>query len=226
MYILKKLTVSFFILFVCMACSGYRVKNRENPLSLYGIKTIAVPMFINQTSLSNISGPMTKEIKSLLMDFTELKVKSSFEPHFEAVLVGIITSEPHRKNVVKAISTKYTSGSLETSIGSRNKFFIPNQAQIEVQLRLILVKRPSSSEYELMRTSLGQYLKAQPQNNIIFNELLSLSGRYTRIIDDTLSVDHGGIVNFTKNKKAEEVTIRQLSLRAAKDFKEVILNAF
>ena len=63
-------------------------------------------------------------------------------------------------------------------------------------------------------------------NKILFNEELKLSAAYTRVIDDNLSVDKGGVVNFTKNKKAEENTIRQLSVTAAQNFKEVILNAF
>ena len=183
-------------------------------------------MFVNHTSLPNVSGPMTTEIKTLMMDFVDLKVRSSFDNKSDAVLIGILTSASNRKETIKNTATQFTTGDLESSIGSRNEFYIPSQSQINLSLRLILIKKPNRLELKLMKSSLNKFMKSRPKNKIVFNEVLSLSGSYSRVIDDTLSVDKGGVVNFTKNKQAEENTIRTMSQSAALNFKDVILNAF
>lgn len=218
--------MTFIILGTLLSCSGYRIPNRTNPLDVYGITTIAVPMFVNQSSLPNVAGPMTKEVKSLLMGFVDLKVRSQFYSVADAVLVGIVSTPKHHRDASKTTNTKFTSGTLKQSIGSRNEFFIPSQTQLDLKLRLILIRRPSHAELELLKQPIGRHLKPNLGNKIIFNEELNLTGTYSRIIDDNLSVDKGGVVNFTKNKKAEENTIKEMASNAARDFKEVILNAF
>jgi hypothetical protein len=193
---------------------------------MYGIKTLAIPMFVNHTSLPNVSGPMTAEIKTLMMDFVDLKIRSSFDNKSDAVLIGILSSPINRKETIQTTATQFTTGDLKTSIGSRNEFYIPSQSQIQLSLRLILIKKPNKLELKLMKSSLNKFIKSRPKNKIIFNEPMSLSGAYSRVIDDTLSADKGGVVNFTKNKQAEENTIRTMSQSAALNFKDVILNAF
>ena len=152
------------------SCSGYRIPNRTNPLEIYGIRSLAIPMFVNRSTLPNVAGPMTKEIKNLMMDFVDLKVRSSFDSHSDAVLVGIVSSPTHRKNTVKNANTQFTTGDLKTAIGSRNDFYIPSQSIVSLSLRLILIKRPSLREIKLMKSSLNKYLKAHPKNKIIFKK--------------------------------------------------------
>jgi hypothetical protein len=209
-----------------LSCSGYRTPNRTNPLEMYGIRSLAIPMFVNASTLPNVAGPMTKEVKSLMMNFVDLKVRTSFDVYSDAVLIGIVSSRIHRKDSVTNTNTQFTTGGLKTSIGSRNQFYIPSQSLVTLSLRLILIKRPTKREIRLMKSSLNKFLRAHPKNKILFNETISLSAVYSRVIADNLTADSGGVVNFTKNKQAQENTIIQLSQSAALNFKDVILNAF
>jgi len=65
----------FFILF--QSCAGYRFQNRANPFKQYGIKTLAIPMFYNQSTISNIAPAFTKEIYNMLSGFNDLRLVNS-----------------------------------------------------------------------------------------------------------------------------------------------------
>lgn len=206
------------------SCSGYRVTNNENPLLIYGIRRLAIPVFINQSAISKVSGPITTEIKSLMMSYSGLQIDSEYTSASDAVLLGIIESPQHKSDTVRVTATKFTTGELAKSIGPRNEFYIPSRSQIDLRLRLVLIKKPSVFDMSLAQGEMGNLLGKHPR--VVFQETLDLSTGFSREISDNLSPDSGGVVNFTKNKKAQEDSIKTTAKSVANTFKEVVLDAF
>ena len=218
--------ISFYFLFLTLllSCSGYRVKNNENPLAIYGIKTLAIPVFVNHSSLSKVSVPLTSEIKALMMSYMDLKVQSEYRNSTDAILLGIVESPKKKSDTVKATGSKFTTGDIEATIGERSEFFIPQRNEVKLNLRLILIKSPSAQDLELAQGKLGKYMDNHPR--VIFSENLDVTAAFSREIAGNLSPDNGGVVNFSKNKKAMNVAIRSAAKAVALNFKEVVLDAF
>ncbi len=225
-YELKKFTtlLAFTLGLLFQGCSGYRVKNSENPLAIYGIHSLAIPVFVNHSTLSKVSGPLTTEIKALMMSYMDLRVSSEYRSTSDAVLLGIIESPKHRNETVKATGSKFTTGDIEATIGNRSEFFIPSRNEIKLNLKLILIKAPSAQEMELARGKLGKYMENHPR--VIFAENLDVTAAFSREIAGNLSPDNAGVVNFTKNKKAQSESLRAAAKSVAINFKEVVLDAF
>ncbi|MFN8369170.1 MAG: hypothetical protein U0T83_00940 [Bacteriovoracaceae bacterium] len=68
------LILTLTLTYILNSCSGYKFINRSNPLAQYGIHSIAIPMFQNTSNVPNVSGVVTKEIVTLLSQFSELRV--------------------------------------------------------------------------------------------------------------------------------------------------------
>ena len=220
----SNISLYFLFLTLLLSCSGYRVKNNENPLAIYGIKTLAIPVFVNHSSLSKVSGPLTSEIKALMMSYMDLKVQSEYRNSTDAILLGIVESPKKKADTVKAIGSKFTTGDIEATIGERSEFFIPQRNEVKLNLRLILIKSPSAQDLELAQGKLGKYMDNHPR--VIFSENLDVTAAFSREIAGNLSPDNGGVVNFSKNKKAMNVAIRSAAKAVALNFKEVVLDAF
>lgn len=206
------------------SCSGYRVKNSENPLAIYGINTLAIPVFVNHSSISKVAGPLTSEIKALMMGYMDLRVQSEYRASSDAILLGIVESSKYKTDTVKATGSKFTTGDIEATIGDRSEFFIPQTNEVQLRLRLILIKAPTAQDLELAQGKLGKYMDHHPR--VIFSEYLDVSAAFSREIAGNLSPDNGGVVNFSKNKKAQAVAIQAAAKSVATNFKEVVLDAF
>ncbi|MCO4792126.1 MAG: hypothetical protein KC493_00325 [Bacteriovoracaceae bacterium] len=221
---MSKIIQIFVLCLFLSSCSGYQVKNSENPLSIYGINSLAIPVFINHTPISKVSGPLTDEIKSLMMSYMDLGVQSEYTHKSDAVLLGIIESPRHLKDTSKVTATKFTTGDIANSIGTRNEFFIPSRNQIDLRLRLILIKSPNKLDLEVAKGKFGKYLHGHPR--VIFQESLDVSAAFTREISGNLGPDSGGVVNFTKNKRSQQEAIKAASKTVATTFKQEVLDAF
>ena len=218
----------FLFLLVLPACSGYRLKRNENPLTIYGINRVYVPMFVNHSIIPNISGPMTREITCMLSEYSELHVSSlSGKGKDDAVLLGIISSGQFKNEVFNVTGKMFTS---ESTVGDRKQFYVPTKNSYSVSLRLVLIKNPSNADLKLMeKFELVKYMNAHPK--VVFNEVLNLNSSFSRTVVEgndvpKIDVDGGEILNFTKTKAIFEDSVRALAKRAAKDFQEVVLDAF
>jgi hypothetical protein len=220
----SNISIYFLFLTLLLSCSGYRVKNNENPLAIYGIKILAIPVFVNHSSLSKVSGPLTSEIKALMMSYMDLKVQSEYRNSTDAILLGIVESPQKKADTVKATGSKFTTGDIDATIGERSEFFIPQRNEVKLNLRLILIKSPSVQDLELAQGKFGKYMNNHPR--VIFSENLDVTAAFSREIAGNLSPDNGGVVNFSKNKKALNVAIRSAAKAVALNFKEVVLDAF
>ena len=213
------------ILLFLSSCGGYVVKTNKNPFSDLGIKTLAIPMFVNHSILPNVNGHFTKQFSLLLSRYRGLRIYLGDHKGADAILLGIVESDDFRKNVVKARNHKYTTDLLQSSIGpKRNQFYIPLTSKVSLRLRVILIKRPTAQFVKVVTSKLGKHLKGPPQ--IIFNRVFNLSNNFTRSLYDNLGVDRGGVVNFTKNSYFVEDSIEKMAKLAVVKFNEEIINAF
>jgi hypothetical protein len=204
-------------------CAGYHFNTSNNPLIGYDIKTISVPMFINRSVLPQLAAPLTREITLALNDYSGLKVISDGE-EADAVLIGIIESSDHFNDVVRTSQTLFTDKDVAKSIGKRTSFYYPIQSAYNFKLRLIMIKRPSKEEIEMMTSELGPYVLAHPK--VVLQDNIELNGSFDRVASPTLSPNDAGAVNFVKNKGIFEKSLQDTCYQAAQTFKQVVLNAF
>lgn len=220
--------VRFFSILLCMmtlaSCAGYHFNTNNNPLIGYDIRSVAVPMFINRSVIPELAAPMTKEIIFALNDYSGIRVFSGDNKNADAVLIGIIDSKNYYNEAVKTTQTLFTDNTIKDSIGDRSPFYFPVQTSYEFTLRVILIKRPSKEELELLTTDLGEYMKVNPK--VVLMDTINITGSFSRVVGETTTVNAVGKTNFVKNKGIFEKSLQETSMNAAKTFKQVVLNAF
>ena len=219
--ILKVMVRLFLLIFILglSSCAGYRYQEQNNPFAQYGIESISVPMFYNKSNHSNISSAMTKEIYLMLTRFKGLKVYSG-NKEADAVLIGIVDSQNRISQTRRGGNLRSVENAAGEIIGeNRGDFYIPSQTDVSAQLRIILIKKPSKKDIQLMQSSLGKFVA---NSRIIFNETINLNQSFTREIYDDESVS---VIN-TQNRSALKKSIRSMASNAAQNFKDMIIYAF
>ena len=202
------------------SCAGYRFQTKENPFAQYGIKSVSVPMFYNHSNFSNVSPMFTREVYRKLLDFKKLKVKSG-HVLADAVLIGIILSPKLRKDSVSVLSSKEASNAFgEDSIGSNRKdFSVTSVSEINLSLRVMVIKHPSPAEIEFLQNNISAQALS---SKIIFNETIPLKVSYQhKELSGT-----GTKVLATQNRGIEKQRLNDLAMKAADNFKDMILYAF
>ncbi len=220
----KERFLLLFPLVFLSSCGGYHFNTNSNPLLGYDIKSIAVPMFINRSVLPELAAPMTKEIMLVLNNYSGLKVLSGNNESADAVMIGIIESNDQLHAVVKTTQTLFTDNTIKTSVGNRSPFYYPVQTSYNLNFRIIIIKRPSKEELELLTSDIGKYMKVNPK--VVLMDQFSLSSTFSRVVGETVSSESPGSVNFVKNRGIMDKSIQEMSARAAQNFKQVVLNAF
>lgn len=208
----------FFILF--QSCAGYRFQNRANPFKQYGIKTLAIPMFYNQSTISNIAPAFTKEIYNMLSGFNDLRLVNS-HTQSDAVLIGIIDSNDRiMKTIAPGAPRSVENIGGEDAANKRGDFYVPSSNRLNIVLKLIVIKNPTKEEIEFLKSNLSS--QSLFSSKIIFRESIPLSQSFTREIfgGEAISVNH------TQNRGALRKSIISLSKNATEVFKEMILYAF
>jgi hypothetical protein len=207
-----------------VSCAGYRFRKIDNPFQAYDIQSLAVPMFVNRSVFHNVNIPLTREIKLALSEYPGLKIYAGDDSRADAVLIGIIESRDQMKDAILTDSTKFTDGDLSNSIGQRAPFYVPNRTYYEMQLRLVIIKKPTKEEMELLQGPLITQMVAGQK--IIMNNVINLRNGFTRVVDGSSTTDEGGIVNSVKNREMMNVSFENLAKNAASNFKQVVINAF
>ncbi len=221
---MKVRLIILFILVFLNSCAGYHFNSNNNPLISYDIKSIAVPMFINRSVFSQVTAPMTKEVVLVLNDYPGLRVYSGNSDEADAVLIGIIESADHTKEVIKTTQSLFTDETLKTSIGNRPGFYYPIQSKFDFKVRFILIKRPSKEEIELFSGDLGKMVKLHPK--IVLQDQIDVTGTFNRVVSSNADSGKPSAVNFTKNQGILEKSLQDACYQAAQNFKQVVLNAF
>jgi len=212
------------LLILSVSCGGYHFNTNNNPLIGYDIKSIAVPMFINRSNLPELAAPMTKEITLTLNDYDGLRVYNGDNEKADAVLIGIIESKDLIKETLKTTQYLFTDNTMKSSVGNRSPFYYPIETKYDLTFRVILIKRPSKEEMELLTTDLGKFMSVNPK--VVLMDQFDLTSTFSRVVADSSTPDSAGKTNFTKNRGVLEKSLQETATRAAQNFKQVILNAF
>jgi hypothetical protein len=218
------------ILFVFLvSCSGYRLKRGENSLFYNeGIRSLAIPMFINQTMYPHVAGALTIETSKVLASVSGLTIFSGESDNADAILVGVVSSPLREAESIRTDAIKATEGTLDGSLGNRSGFFVPTSSRYKISVRYFLIKSPSSYELELLKSKvagrLEQNLMVNPK--VVFNQTFNYEGSFNREIATNDGPDSGGVVNYTKTKKFFEQSLNSIAKGAARDLRELILNVF
>lgn len=212
------------LLVLGVSCGGYHFTTNNNPLIGYDIKSIAVPMFINRSNIPELAAPMTKEITLTLNDYDGLRVVSGDSKSADAVLIGIIESKDLINDTLKTSQYLFTDNTVKSSVGERSPFYYPIESTYTLTFRVILIKRPTKQELEMITSDLGKFMKVNPK--VVLMDQFDLTSTFSRVVAESSTPDSAGEVNFTKNKGVLEKNLQETSVRAAQNFKQVVLNAF
>ncbi len=212
------------LLLFIIGCSGYRFRSQNNPLEYLEIKSLAIPMFVNRSVLPMVNGPFTTEFSLLFSEYSGLRVSNGDGKDSDAVLLGILSSPNARKDTVTIITEKFTSGALQSSMGDRNPLYLPYNKQVNLTLRLVLIKKPTKELLEILSSENGELIKSHPK--IIFDRAMDVKLSFTGSLDSNENIDDGGILNFTKNHSFINSTIKRMARISANKFKEEMINAF
>ena len=208
-----------------LGCAGYRIAARTNPLKeKFGINSISIPAFINQSGIPHVSVPLTQEMILLLAEYPSLKIYSGENEKADAILIGVVRSRDHRRDVIRTSRRNYVDAELSGSVGGRNTFSVPSESVYRLTLQLALIKNPTSEEITLIKSNIGPQITGG--RKIIFNKTISLKGRFQREVLSTETSRDQGIVNFTKTKHHFEENLVSLGRKATAIFKDTLLNAF
>ncbi|MDD0853943.1 hypothetical protein HBN50_12595 [Halobacteriovorax sp. GB3] len=181
-------------------------------------------MFINRTTIPNISGVFTYEYMKSISAFPEIRITSGAHSKADAIMLGILDSSNFAKSTIKRQSNVFIDGALAKSIGARQSFYLPSSVLYTLSLRIIIIRRPTKEEMELVSGDLGKYISQN--SKIVFNEVFPITASVSKIIESSESVDEGGVVNFTRNQRVFNESIEDLAKSSANTFREVVLNAF
>lgn len=208
------------------SCAGYRPVTRDNPLAAYGIQTLSIPMFYNHSTLPNVSHAFTSEIYYLMSSFPGLRVVNDGDgSRSDAVLIGIVESSDYYAKTVKTSAKRFTSGTLDSSIGERQGFYIPSRTEVALSLRLVLIQNPTEVDMDMISSRYFQpFLGHHPR--VIFNQRMTLNSSFSRTIDPTTSPDDGGAVNFAKNQRLVSRSVEEMASSASHQFRDLVLNVF
>lgn len=210
-----------FCLNLLISCAGYKAVDRGNPLSQYGIKTVSVPMFLNQSTLAAVSGKFTSEFINLLSSYPGLVVQTGFHKNTDAVFIGVVESNKFYAQTVTNAQQRVASSVAQNSVGAgRNDFYIPATTNVNLRLRLMLLKKPTEEELTLLRSKYASKLKGN--SKIIFNEVISVSETFNREVFDK----EDGQINFTQNYGILNRSVEKMARKAAMNFEESVLYAF
>lgn len=225
---LKSYIVPVIFVFL-VSCSGYRLKRGENSLFYNeNIRSLSVPMFINKTMYPHVSGALTLETSKVLSSVRGLTIYNGENSEADAILVGVVTSPLREAESITTDAIKATDGTLDGSLGNRSGFFVPTSSRYRISVRYFLIKSPSASELEVLKSNIAKNLEQSLAVNpkVVFNQTFNYQGSFNREIATDSGPDSGGVVNYTKTKKFFEQSLNNIAKGAAKDLKELILNVF
>lgn len=208
----------FIVLIMLSSCAGYRFQQSANPFAQYGVKSISIPMFYNQSNFPNISAPMTKEIYHVLSKFNDLELRSG-DQEADAVLIGIVMSPDKVRRSMIGEDFRSAKNVIDEIGDQRGDFYIPARTRLQSSLRLVLLKNPTPKEIELLKSGLGRFAIG---SKIIINETIALTSSFNR---ELYSGEALSVVD-TQNRGAMRNSIEEMAKSAAQNFKDMVLYAF
>lgn len=200
-----------------MSCSGYQLTTRHNIFQEYGISTLRVPTFYNQTPLNNISRFFTAEFSSQLSELKGLRVTHS-DQSSQGVLIGLITSPLEHDEVLKPdlfsqINLLAPNRAKNLATNKENKNLIPVSNRLQFQLHLYLVKNVYRDRLSFEQLKAGS----------LFHKKINIDIRnIPREVHDGADF----VINTTQNERLIEKVLAVKAKSVANDFIKQKLNEF
>lgn len=216
--------LSFIFVVFLSGCAGYRFVNLKNPFLRYGIKSISLPQFLNRSAIADVTAPFTDEMFNLLSDFDGLTVYAGENSLADAVLIGIVSGPSKRSKLLTVKSRVYTNSSLKAAIGKRKEFFVPSAIGYNVELQIILVRRPFKNISLLKDTDI-KALKLD-KSKVIFEKSFIFPSDYALSLAINSGRDSAGVTNSTLNHYRFIKSVEVLAVDAINRFKQEVINAF
>lgn len=230
-----------FLIFLSIffySCSSYNLTRRVNPFKKYGVRSISVPMFYNQTNLSNVTHHFTRHFTHLLYELKDIDVKSSTDKKVDAYLIGILKSPNKLVNtlvadkVVDVASVAPVSVTNELNSTTRNAL-VPSESKMNLTLEVYLIRRTELTKGMVYQIRANNFPNLAEKNDaIILKEIIPISRNFEREIFDKVKdgsnniLEDNSIVNSTQNRGILEKTIAEEAKKAADRFKNIIFYAF
>lgn len=211
----------FFIFLFFISCSSYRFGDSKNPLSHYEIKSLSIPMFYNFSNFPDLSGDFTRETYRLMSRFNGLKIISGYDPASDAVLLGVLRTQERTWDSNNPKNLRVAQAKARESIGnSRQSFYVPGSSEIDLVLQVLIIKKPTAEDFELLKTGLGD--SNLSSSRIVLNQKISLKGLFNRELLDA----EGTQVVGTQNSGVQRRTLETLAVNAALSIRDIILYAY
>lgn len=214
---------TFLGFFLC-SCGGYYIAGHGNYFVNYGVHSICVPTFINDSLLPGVSGIFTQNFFNVLTDINNLKVYSGLNQTCDAVLVGIIHSEDRKKSVFSVQNRVLIENGNNSSIGDRNSFFVPSTVLYKFNLRILVIRNLHNKGIEEFLNYPTDVAKAHPA--LILDQEFVIEKSMSVRNDSPIKGSKRGLSNFTQNHYELDQGLRAIATEKANEFKQVVLNAF
>lgn len=213
----------FLILILLTSCAGYKLKSKSNPFASLNIKTIAVPVFINKTSLDKISHQYATSVIEVLSEYSDLSVTAGNIVNEDAVVIGIIKSNKagERGSFIKTHSLM--TEEQKEAIGNRNAFDVPTAGEFNIIVDVVILKRPSKEEIAFFTSELGRKVSTFP--NMIFSQSINVTKTFT-IENPVGDQNSGAPVRGVQNKGKLRKSLSDSAKDFKSNFKEMISNAY
>ncbi len=221
--IMRSIFQSLVILFLLTSCAGYKLRSNKNPLAKADVHSIAVPVFINKTSLEKVSAVYTREIISSLSAFKNLKITAGNITNEDALLLGIITPKTADKRGKFIRTSSLMTEEQQTAIGKRNAFEVPTSGGYTVNVEIIVLKNPTAEEIEFFTNYYN--FKATDFPRTVFHHTFAIDGSYS-IENPVGDMSSGAPLRGVQNQGKLRKSLVDSANTLATDFHEVITNAF
>ena len=212
-----------FISLFLSSCAGYKFRNQSNPFTSQGVRSMAIPMFINKTSLSHITPAYTKAVHQVLSSYSDLKVNSGSIENEDAVILGIITSKNDVNKEVRYSNSTLMNTEQQDTIGERNAFYLPTSGVYDLNVQIVVLKRPTKEEIDFFVNYFKFSKSSFPRT--IFSKSFTVSGSYT-IENEVGGIDSSAPVRGTKNRGNLRKSLIDSADSLAESLREVLANAY
>ena len=203
------------------SCGGYRVRLKGNPFAEHGIKSVAIPMFVNESVYPKANVPFTREVKAMLATYPGLSISTKPSRNVDAVLIGIVSSDNRYAEAYHTTARNFQNGS---TIGNRAGFYVPTASKFKISVRLVLIKNPTLAEQKMIKSNIGEYMVNHPK--VVFSRTFFYNGSFNRDARPTDTSDSGGIVNYTNTRRYFDQTLNSLAKNNARNLEELVINVF
>jgi len=208
-------------LFILSSCAGYKFRRDSNPFLSQGVRSVAIPMFVNRTSLPSVSAVYTRAVHDVLSSYADLKVNSGDIENEDAVVLGIVSSA--RDQEIKVTTSTLMNQDQIDQIGNRNAFYLPTAADFSLNIQLIVLKRPTKEEIDFFVNYFKFSKSAFPRT--IFAKTIAVSGGYS-INNEVGDINTVGPLRGTQTRGNLIKSIEDSSIGLTNELREVLSNAY